>query len=144
MGQPWPLFVCFCSFQTQTLRKKLKASEGLKASMLTTWPPPRPHPFFDPPCPKFCHMLTTLCRPKILQSSVWQFSSLLNTASVWPRLTILKGPSDNFSYKSSPNVWQLFWIFWKTSRFINCYGYFWSNFWKKLGNFLIPTLGHTE
>ena len=48
MGQPRPLFVYFRSFKTQILKKKLQTSAGfdlesseLKASTLTTCPPPR-------------------------------------------------------------------------------------------------------
>ena len=59
---------------------------------------------------------------------------------VWPDCGIF---GNKISSKRSPNDWQLFWLFWKTSLLCkNCIGYFWVTF-GKIGLLFTPTSGHT-
>ena len=54
---------------------------------------------------------------------------------------IWKFVATKFLAKEAPYYLQRFGLFWKSSLLCNnCIGYFWGNFWKKLGHFLLQHL----
>ena len=58
-----------------------------------------------------------------------KFSSGRRTTAVWPDWATFESPGDWFSYKTSPNIGQLFELFLKPlSLHKHCFGYFLGNF----------------
>ena len=56
----------------------------------------------------------------------------------------LKALCNNCYFKISPNIWQLFGLFWSISRFNKKTILVSGHLLKKLGGLLIPTFGHTK